>query len=51
MSSNPLRVAIWAAVSSRAQAGEALQAVPEGMYFLTIDNASGEWSVVWECRA
>jgi hypothetical protein len=31
-------------------AGEALQQLSEGYYYLTIENLSGPWAIRWECR-
>jgi hypothetical protein len=30
--------------------GEALESVSAGVHFLVVDNATGTWSVKWECR-
>lgn len=30
--------------------GQAVQSVPAGAYFLVLDNATGPWSVKWECQ-
>jgi hypothetical protein len=30
--------------------GEALQALTGGVYYLTVENTSGPWTVRWECR-